>query len=475
MQRLDLCQIDVTDAGLKELARLKNLQTLILHSVTDVGLKHLTELKNLQRLELWSDVTNLTDAGLKEMRTALPACQIIKPPNPDNGNDLVDKTTEILNETRWQIPRGPEGFDLIKFSGFPVGRVVFSPQGNLLASSDSSFLEVRNAPSGRLVRRFAIEKDCNIAFVNRIAFSHDGAVVAAGVRCGNSMRLFAWNVQKAALIGEIDLGPAYKGNDYLAIESMVFDPEGKHVYFGFSQYRPTGDSRTVVRIIPNEQHIIHRWTLTEKVEDVFQTPEERNAFLLDLFSEVSPKGTAVRAVLQCPDKLAAWSSRSSNELRSLDVKGGFNRLKLNWDGKVAAGLDSRDGTVRILDMDTGAQFCEFQETMDADYPLNLQQLTFSPDGRWLATWNRDSDFRTEDFPRLKIWDTRTGKLLFHTHSNTPKRPVAVEDVSFSPDGKVMAAYLRDRGGTVVVRLWDVPSLQLGELPLPQLPTSPRAK
>jgi internalin A len=57
----------VTDAGLKELAGLKQLQTLALRAsqVTDAGLKELAALKQLQTLDLGG--TKITDARLKEL------------------------------------------------------------------------------------------------------------------------------------------------------------------------------------------------------------------------------------------------------------------------------------------------------------------------------------------------------------------------------------------------------------------------
>jgi hypothetical protein len=44
--------------------------------VTDAGLKHLTTLKNLT--ELWLQETKVTEAGVQELRKALPKCFIIK-------------------------------------------------------------------------------------------------------------------------------------------------------------------------------------------------------------------------------------------------------------------------------------------------------------------------------------------------------------------------------------------------------------
>ena len=68
LSRLDLTQSKVTDAGLKEIAGLKNLHFLLLAGtkVTDAGLKELAGLKNLQELDL-DEVAEITDAGLKEL------------------------------------------------------------------------------------------------------------------------------------------------------------------------------------------------------------------------------------------------------------------------------------------------------------------------------------------------------------------------------------------------------------------------
>lgn len=58
---------NITDAGLKELASLKNLQDLGLGStkVTDAGLKELAGFKELQKLNL--NFTKVTDAGVKNL------------------------------------------------------------------------------------------------------------------------------------------------------------------------------------------------------------------------------------------------------------------------------------------------------------------------------------------------------------------------------------------------------------------------
>ena len=76
LQLLDLRGTQVTDTGLKELAALKQLQMLSLceTQVTDTGLKELAALKQLQDLSLLG--TKVTDAGVAELQKALPKLKI---------------------------------------------------------------------------------------------------------------------------------------------------------------------------------------------------------------------------------------------------------------------------------------------------------------------------------------------------------------------------------------------------------------
>jgi hypothetical protein len=74
--RLRLHRWNVSDAGLKELAGLRNLQRLDLWGtqVTDAGVEHLKGLTKLQVLQL--DRTQVTDEGVKRLQEALPNCKI---------------------------------------------------------------------------------------------------------------------------------------------------------------------------------------------------------------------------------------------------------------------------------------------------------------------------------------------------------------------------------------------------------------
>ena len=73
---LDLTATLITDAGLKEVAKMQQLKglTLVGTKITDAGLK---ELAKLQKLEyLYMDGTKVTNEGKLELQKALPKCII---------------------------------------------------------------------------------------------------------------------------------------------------------------------------------------------------------------------------------------------------------------------------------------------------------------------------------------------------------------------------------------------------------------
>ena len=79
LTELNLDGSKITDVGLKEVAKLQKLETLWLIStqITDAGLKELAKLQKLTWLDL-SD-TKITDAGVAELKKALPNCSIYGP------------------------------------------------------------------------------------------------------------------------------------------------------------------------------------------------------------------------------------------------------------------------------------------------------------------------------------------------------------------------------------------------------------
>ena len=66
----------LTDAGLKEVAKLQQLTWLNLNAtkITDTGLKEVAKMKQLYQLHL--NLTKVTKAGVAELQKVLPKCKI---------------------------------------------------------------------------------------------------------------------------------------------------------------------------------------------------------------------------------------------------------------------------------------------------------------------------------------------------------------------------------------------------------------
>ena len=76
---LHLSSTQITDAGLKDIAKLKQLSSLSLFAtqITDEGLKDVAKLQQLKSIDLFGN--KVTKAGMAQLKKALPKCEIISP------------------------------------------------------------------------------------------------------------------------------------------------------------------------------------------------------------------------------------------------------------------------------------------------------------------------------------------------------------------------------------------------------------
>jgi WD40 repeat protein len=97
-----------------------------------------------------------------------------------------------------------------------------------------------------------------------------------------------------------------------------------------------------------------------------------------------------------------------------------------------------DGTMQLFDVRTGARLLTFEGHL-----LNVNSIAFSPDGARVLS--------AADDEKLKIWNSKTGKLLFTIPAATIQDHHAYDiSVAYSQDGKHIFAGSSDGG----LREWD---------------------
>jgi WD40 repeat protein len=159
--------------------------------------------------------------------------------------------------------------------------------------------------------------------------------------------------------------------------------------------------------------------------------------------ELSPNGADV--VLSPNGRIIASGKRlwdtSTGAERILETKGSVDAVAFSPDGKLLASGSSSEGTVKLLDVSTGAEV----RGMDAGIGI-ARSLAFSPNGKLLAGAG-STGYGGGAKGMIKIWDVSTGAELRRIDTGIH----SVNTVAFSPDGKLLVSAGRQNS----VKLWVV--------------------
>jgi WD40 repeat protein/uncharacterized caspase-like protein len=129
-----------------------------------------------------------------------------------------------------------------------------------------------------------------------------------------------------------------------------------------------------------------------------------------------------------------WDVDTGREIRTFEGHSKWiNSVSFSPDGRYIA-TGSGDDTAKLWDVDTGRKIRTFE-----GHSKDVYSLSFSPDGRYIATGSWDET--------AKLWEVTTGKEIrtFKGHSKK------VYSVSFSPDGRYIVTGSWDN----TAKLWDV--------------------
>ena len=357
--------------------------------------------------------------------------------------------------------------------GDTSGDIVVSPDGKTITATTRGWwripLRLWDVATGRVVRHLnELEPPARYAGVRRVAFSHDGKLLATGDSAG------------AVRIGAADTGRKVReltGPE--AVSSLAFLPDNKCIAVAYA-----GGAIWLYRLPAGER--VRSLALAPYYDTSFNifSPDGKMVSVQRLDGSLSVRdvltGREVRRLWKMPVP-PRWTLRLGGQPLDFSLIDGRLRA-FSPDGKLLAFIGRRY-TVRLWNIAAGREVRYFPQGplpkvrasgFDIDDSLEFH-LAFSPDGKLLAAeqtrknvclWSVTTGQLYRRFPQLEIGNgiafTADGKTLitggdrFHYYDIMSGREIrrfpeqnAVHAIAFGRGGKTLAT-----ADGMTVRLWE---------------------
>ena len=317
--------------------------------------------------------------------------------SPD-GNMIASSGDERNSNIRlWDVQTGKLLRTLKKrtafedFEGRDVNSVVFSPDGNMIASgSGNGTIRLWNVHTGEFIKYLA----GHTKTVNSVAFSPNGQTLMSAGADGVCL----WDVNTGEYIEDVPI---------LAV-SAAFSPDGKTCAIV---------SETGITVL-NAHTFQYLESLTRNIgsEDEFRGEDIGSIGSVTF----SPDGNTI---VSCSgNNIHLWDAHTNQLLKTLiGHTESVNSVVFSPDGETIASAGN-DRTIRLWNANTR----EHIETLMA-HADSVSSIVFSSDGETIASAGNDKTVR--------LWNVKTGELLktFTGHIEN------VNTIAFSPVGTTIAS------------------------------------
>ena len=314
---------------------------------------------------------------------------------------MIQLTTAVEIAVAKLFPKEPtKAFDIRS-----IGRIAYSPDGELLAITESRGILLYDPETLTQVAHLAKEFDAPWT----ITFSPDGTLLASG---GRDTDIRLWNITTHKQIH------AFTGHN-AGVRSVDFSPDGT--------FLTSASSDDTVRV----------WSL-EKKQQVAALDVRKVADQIPTQVIFSPNGSVI-VIAAYNGQLILWDFQTKQILYQIDRQSGSPSIALSRDGKtlLSIGSDGR-GDLKFWDVETGKQIALQKNTQN-------QRLIAHPNRNLVASFNW-----WHPAP-VRIWDVgqKTERAQLPVEGN-------VLSVAFNPVSDQLAL---TAGGTTI-QIWDIATQKL---------------